>query len=545
LNANQLYVVDRLKAVEGAAFNSRREEYETECHPGTRVDTLDRIDEWANSAEGKCIFWLNGMAGTGKSTISRTVARKLSNSQSLGASFFFKRDAGERSNAARLVTTIASQLAEHLPSMSEHVRKAIEAYPRVDDETVKEKFEKLILEPLRKVDKGPKTSLRTLVIVIDALDECDQENDVADIIDLLLKTKQSLSIQLKFFVTSRPEVPIRNKFDDIGGFHDDVALHEVPGSVIKDDISLFLKHSLEEFRDKPSVRKGQKLPVDWPGQEKIEKLVEMAIPLFIFATTAIRFIEDLRLRGDPNSRLENILEYKALDHTSKFGATYLPALHQMLYGLEGEDKSHALKEFGHIVGSIVVLANPLSAVSLASLLGILIKDVDNRLYWLHSVLNVPSESGNPVTLFHLSFRDFLVHPDKRANEFWVNEREANKELASKCLDLMSKTLTKDICNQEKPGTLRESIGKETIDRCLAPQLQYACLYWVQHLQKSDAQLSDNDPVHDFLQKHLLHWFEALGWMGKISDGIHVIATLESFAAVSMHLAQHRISLTFG
>jgi hypothetical protein len=39
-----------------------------------------------------------------------------------------------------------------------------------------------------------------------------------------------------------------------------------------------------------------------------------------------------------------------------------------------------------------------------------------------------------------------------------------------------------------------------------------------------------------LQEHFLHWLEALGWMGKISDGVHAIAALESFVSVSISLA---------
>jgi hypothetical protein len=64
--------------------------------------------------------------------------------------------------------------------------------------------------------------------------------------------------------------------------------------------------------------------------------------------------------------------------------------------------------------------------------------------------------------------------------------------------------------------------------------------WIQHLQKSGAQLYDNDQVHQFLEAHLLHWLEALSWMQKISEGILAIASLESIALVSIILAYHKI-----
>ena len=75
-----------------AAFNSADKEHDPLCLQDTRVDVLNEIRAWADGEEEKCIFWLNGMAGTGKSTIARTVAREICSQGRLGASFFFLRD---------------------------------------------------------------------------------------------------------------------------------------------------------------------------------------------------------------------------------------------------------------------------------------------------------------------------------------------------------------------------------------------------------------------------------------------------------------------
>ena len=66
-----------------------------ECLHGTRVEILREIDVWSKNADGASIFWLNGMAGTGKSTIARTAARAFENEGRLGASFFFSRGEGD------------------------------------------------------------------------------------------------------------------------------------------------------------------------------------------------------------------------------------------------------------------------------------------------------------------------------------------------------------------------------------------------------------------------------------------------------------------
>ena len=104
------------------------------------------------------------------------------------------------------------------------------------------------------------------------------------------------------------------------------------------------------------------------------------------------------------------MAYQTRSQESKLDATYLRVLARQLVGLSAQEKDAVLKEFQTIVGSIVVLASPLSATSLARILDIDKGDIDNRLDLLHSVLSVPSSSDSPIRLLHLSFRDFLLDP---------------------------------------------------------------------------------------------------------------------------------------
>ena len=79
-----------LSVASDAIYNSRAEEHKARCHSNTRVELLCRIEAWVTDPNGKCVFWLNGMAGTGKSTVSRTVAERLSDQGVLGGSFLFQ-----------------------------------------------------------------------------------------------------------------------------------------------------------------------------------------------------------------------------------------------------------------------------------------------------------------------------------------------------------------------------------------------------------------------------------------------------------------------
>ncbi|KAL2144248.1 hypothetical protein VTI28DRAFT_9385 [Corynascus sepedonium] len=231
------------------------------------------IDKWIEDPKGKCIFWLCGMAGTGKSTISRTVATRFSARGILGASFLFKKGDGDHGKAARLFTTIASQLVQRLPILAPHVRDTIDSDPAIADKNMGEQFQKLLLEPLNKCNGVPDTPT-IISVVIDALDECDREEDAIAIIRTLSKAKKVTSVALRFYITSRPELFIRSGFDEIHGEYQDMVLHRIPEPVIEHDISAFLQSELARIRDgyNSQALNGLQIPTDWPSKDDIRDL---------------------------------------------------------------------------------------------------------------------------------------------------------------------------------------------------------------------------------------------------------------------------------
>jgi hypothetical protein len=232
--------------------------------------------------------------GQGKSTISRTMAGRLRRQGILGASFFFKRGERDRGNAALFFTTIAAQLVLHDPRVSQPIRAAVDSDPAIATKSLREQFEKLFLLPLNHVHHGSQDPC-TLALVIDALDECDHDNDIKLIIHLFSQARDLTSIRLKVFITSRPEMPIRLGFMDIRGKYQDVVLHQIPEPVIEHDISAYLSYELARIRDSynSQVFKDLQLPPNWPS-ERIQALVRMTIPLFIFAATG----QCSQLRGE-------------------------------------------------------------------------------------------------------------------------------------------------------------------------------------------------------------------------------------------------------
>jgi hypothetical protein len=199
-----------------------------------------------------------------------------------------------------------------------------------------------------------------------------------------------------------------------------------------------------------------------------------------------------------------------------------------------------------ILGSIAILLSPLPAASLAKVISISGTQVAQTLEKLQAIIEVPKDVAGFLRLHHPSFRDFLLNKD-RCGDFWVDEKEAHQILASGCIQLMSQTLKKDICEVHAPSSQPSQVESSWIEKRLPPEVQYACLYWVQHLQKSGSQVQNSKETYRFLQAHLLHWLEALGWMGKMSEGIQAIVSLEAYVRVSYLSMVYRslINLSLG
>jgi hypothetical protein len=74
-----------------------------------------------DTQDEQAIFWLSGLAGTGKLTIAYTIMRKYFDMQRLVVSFFFSRGGGEVSQVEKFVTSITPQMASNIPSLDQRI----------------------------------------------------------------------------------------------------------------------------------------------------------------------------------------------------------------------------------------------------------------------------------------------------------------------------------------------------------------------------------------------------------------------------------------
>ncbi|KAI9772614.1 MAG: hypothetical protein M1839_002427 [Geoglossum umbratile] len=536
--SEDLYLA-KLPYADGAAFNSRQQEREPQCLPSTRAELLHQVMTWSDNPRGECIFWLNGMAGTGKSTIARTVARKLADQNRLGASFFFTRGGGDLAKTTRFFGSLTHQLANMLPSLKVYICKNIANDPYISQKYLSIQWDQLLLQPLKMLEDSIPQSPKTLIFVIDALDECESEDDIKQILKLFTEAKNLKDIRLRVSVTSRPETPILLGFGALPeDVHQDFVLHNISQPIVENNISIFVKHELANIREQhklANIRKEYTLPAGWPGEQTVKILTRRADGLFIYAATVCRFI------GDPNwspeDRLRLVLKSRVTPNENTTGQSptleldemYTNVLtHSVIGNCPDRHKVELTERFRQVVGSIVVLFDSLSATALVKLLDMPEWKIDKTLGRLHSILDVSERQVSSIRLLHPSFRDFLLDKQRCSDpQFWVDEKEAHKDLAEHCLRLLSVSLRRDIGDLSMPGALTSELNG-TVERYLPVPVQYACRYWVGHLQQSKVGLcDDNGQVHVFLQTHFLHWIEALSLMGKMSEGVLMLTALQS------------------
>ncbi|KAI1390053.1 uncharacterized protein F4822DRAFT_428400 [Hypoxylon trugodes] len=519
-----------------AAITHQKTDDEPRCTKGTQLNILNDLQNWIQNPAQESIFWLYGMAGTGKSTIARTVAKALSERISLvgdtqlpsniflGATFFFKQGEHKRNHAGVLFPTWAYQLAHGPLGLKIEILNSTNQRggTHIRDRPLDDQCDELILKPLR-AQKRRSSPIR-VIFIIDALDEClDITTRNAKRIGQSLQQIGRLSeVQAEILVTSRDERPINIPFKSLAIRKAELQMIPLTRhNRMKDDISIFFKDELHK------------------------RLVEKPSGLFIYASTTLRFLNldlgrstavrqvrkllqnEIAEGGSPEARLEEIYNAVLNSHTKHMG--------------RDEKQNHPLKK---ILGLLTILFEPLPICSLAiftkpqhpadKIEEVPAKEVEEYLGYLRSVVNVPDDPKSPVRLIHLSFREFLLD-EKRSREtgFLVEPSTVHWQVYKNCLDIMSHGLSQDICNLEGPGTFSIDVPPNLVRRCIPSHLQYACRHWVDHLKeiRGDGQiqseLAENGSIHMFLQEKLLNWLEALSLIGEIGSAVLMARNLEA------------------
>jgi len=469
------------------------------------------------------IFWLNGLAGTGKSTIAQTFAERMFADGKLGASFFCSRDFADRSNLHAIFPTLAFQLAYRYPLFRNKLLQVLKAHPDVGHQSLCSQMEKLIVGPL-------KAAHTPTLVIIDALDECKDEEPASAILSILSHYMDEIP-NAKFFITGWPEPRIRS------GFHLKsllpitavLKLHEVKPEAVNNDIKLFFQTQLTNIAEN---RSDCDSTGDWPSSSDIETLCGKAAGFFIYAATVVKFVASENHK--PAKQLNQIISLpQNTSHEGRSGIDllYTQVLEQAVKTMHADDEElHSNRRT--VVGAILLVLNPLSVKAFSDLLRV--SDISTTLRSLHSLLLVPTSNISPIRIFHKSFPDFLTDPGRcMDHRFFIDPPNHHREILLSCLTLMNDRLEKNICKLDDHICLSEVEDLPAYRTAyIGDALEYACSFWTNHLVRSPCSGPDIKKVQKvisrFFEKDLLFWIEILSLMGNPDAGIYALNDIQQW-----------------
>jgi len=390
---------------------------------------------WSEGKDSHPICWLSGPAGFGKSAIMQTVAERLKGKGNLAASFFFLRGAGGRSKFERFVTTIAYHISLSIPASRPFIQRALQKDPTIPSQSMQDQLRELVTEPLGHISLG----MNPFVVVVDALDECDDRESIRQFINLLAGTCGDLP--LRFLLASRAEDHIRQAFTSDAA-QSTTYLLELERWEAGSDITLFLRSKFDGIRGQ-NPRLFQDTHGEWPPSQQLIALAEKSEGLFVFAATVVYFVTDGK--GSPQEKLRQVLD-------SHLG---LDPLYAQVLSTANRDNA-----FNKVLSTIIYLHRQLSITALARFLDLSPEVVVDRLAEIQSIIKIPADNSGSVQVNHASFRDFLLDEERSKRYYLPSSNETF--IVVRSITIMAKEFKLD----EWPSCDAE---------------EYACREWCSHL----------------------------------------------------------------
>lgn len=457
----------------------------------------------------------------GKSSISSSFCRELDRRKTLGSHFFCKRDDPQLRTPEQIINTIVYNLASRYHPYGRAVASAIEDNIQLPDLPLEQRYTDLVETPLQTLITGNQMPPSIIILVVDALDECESTDRRRLLLTYLLRMSQ-LVPWLKIIATSRPEQDVQETFDNTGSTY--IVSYDLADYSASRDILEYTGVRLAEIAD----RKKQS---NW-SRSIIQRLANQADGLFIWVETACKFIEG---GLDVQARLEQILNRnQGSEGLEPLDQLYTTAI---LQGM-ADRKPDNMRIVRECIGAIVATASrtPLSVASLESLLlnlmapGVLRTVVTG----LGSVLYEDHSRGSVVRVYHPSFADFILDPT-RSRSFYTDSGEVNAVLADCCLMTMMKDLRFNICGLKSSYVLNRDVAdlETRAHSAISRHLAYSCAHWSSHLTGT-SKGSLQSQLRSFLYgPQLLYWIEAMSLLEKMSVSLSNLLELIDWTSVSL------------
>ncbi|KAI5117554.1 hypothetical protein M0805_004754 [Coniferiporia weirii] len=419
------------------------------CLEGTRKDILGQIRAWADSESESKLFWLHGVAGSGKSCIANSVAHELKQQRRLFGCFFCKRDDPD----CRIPKKVIPTLAHHFSKWHADYRSQMVSLMQGEEglgiySSLARQLELLVKKSMVSLSFGPEDrALMPLVIIIDALDECEDRFQLAQ---TLLQFTDDVP-WVKVFITSRPSADLRRIFSKYENLDIDAKIEfDLQGG----DIIQYTKFCAKM----PKV-------INLTDNE-VQTLAQMASGLFIWTSTAFKFING---QSDSDGAVGKVLLLKTEDsQESQLDQLYITIIKSVV-DLEGVEGVHIISV---ILGVILSTSRnkPLPEDVLLHFLSAAEWNIDQEklrviVDSLQSVIYRDESNKGAIRVHHPSFLDF-ISDSSRSKLYWTESEALESSMARKCLKIMLSQLRFNICGlqsslitNDELSVLDESFGK--------------------------------------------------------------------------------------
>ncbi|GJJ11063.1 hypothetical protein Clacol_005294 [Clathrus columnatus] len=493
LSDSEVLYLDSLPYAVGAGLNTGKQ-----CLFGTRREVLDEIVDWINDGDKSCpkLFWLAGAAGVGKSAIAHSIAVQFESIGRLGSFFCFDRNYPLERRRDKIFSTIARDLADLDSRIKHELAKVIRNRTSLRTTTDPHlQWKNLIFEPLNAiadVSTGP------ILIIVDALDECDNPSSRQDLLKVLEAEITSLPINIRVLITSRPENDIMLTFNKLRPHIRIKMMDTIPESESKRDILTYLKANLDSF-----------------GDSQLTHLVGLSQGLFQWAYLASQFLNGLGNSAGltATERYENLIRTQ---HIRSINDPLDTMYTQILSSLFDTDDSLVMTRFRSTIGSIIASSEPLSLQTLVALRGDKIlsskreSDIKVVIRYMGSLLSGIDDPSSIIRPLHLSFREYLLDPN-RSHKFSINPSPCHHDFAVGCIRIMMEGLRFNICDipdSHKCNSDYEDLPERVLSSISIP-LSYSCRFWALHVSWTAFDSSLARKVEEFLYHGFLLWLEVL------------------------------------
>ena len=451
-------------------------------------------------------MWLNGLAGTGKSTIAQTVIEQCDAQDQLVLSFFCSHNTYIHNNPHLIFPFLAIQLAQKCPKVQPALIPLLRFDPDIVYESPFDQVEKLIVEPLKSADT-------TTIIVIDGLDGWMDNASQSTILSAVEHWIQEIP-KVKFLITSQPKPHILASlhFPLLSGLAKTIALHEIKPDLINNDIQLFLKHELSEL----ALWNGLE---QWPTKIQLDLLCDRAGGLFVYAVATIKFLA--YKHASPNEQY-TIIANSPEDtiHEGKVEGVHaglsLDSLCLSIFQTSFRNNKCEDDDIVCLVLAIVVLATyPLPPSAAATLIGLEVGEVMSVLRSIQPLLRLHENPDQPIHPFHKLFSDLLTSPTRCMDErFYISPGKFHSKIALGCFELMNKTFKGRLLSQDHTTNSEAAF-------------QYACKSWHIHLTEAREDIPTLVTAFSkFLEEDVKLWSEittiAISTQDKIESWLHEV-----------------------